>query len=148
MRQWPPHEKGRNKLLRGMLLPFNRQSQRIDEKREQGPSSPCYMAEVVGRLSKRELCRDRTTWNSTRLHQEQYSVGVYVGTQEGKQSQPQVSSCFLLATDSSFCQLLECVAARRLTVASTNQGGHFLLPTKPKKKEEPLTEKEEGNLCL
>lgn len=50
-------------------------------KGSEGPSSPCYLAEVVGTLSKRELCGDRTIWNSTQFHQEQFSVGVQVGEQ-------------------------------------------------------------------
>lgn len=52
-------------------LTFYRQSQRVDEKREHGVSSCSYLTKVIEMLYKRELCRDRTTWNSSQLPQEQ-----------------------------------------------------------------------------
>lgn len=61
-------------------------------------------------LSKRELCRDRTTWNSTQLHQEQFSVGMQVGEQRENRANFKSQAVFS-PPDSSLCQLLERVAA-------------------------------------
>lgn len=98
-------------------------------------------------LSKRELCRDRTTWNSTQFHQQQFSVGVRVGEQRENRANLK-SQAFFSPSQTPLAANCWSVWQQRKTYGSQRKSRRQFSPPYKAPKEEPLTEQEEGNLCL